>query len=470
MKPNVAISRARGVCLVASLAVALISPNARAQCVGRPTDPGGAGGYNYDTAAQVLSFATPKAKVFYATSGINAPVLTSSRTDGVPDTVALAGQVAEDALNSYAQMGYRPPLDDTGCPSNGGDARTDIYLVKFAGADGMAVSEGCTGHACASYVLCDATFVGHGYADATEAFRTVVTHELFHVIQNAYDASLDRFWAEGTAQWAMKTLHPELMDFERHLPGFFNLSSRSIDAPPGSIVSDYLYGAAIWPAFLATRYDSTLIRAVFEHEADGTESLAAVDAALKAAHSSSLSVEFPLFVAWNACTGSRAGVGGYPNAATYPSISPPPQELAGMVQAVTTAYSNFTYHVTAAAPSQVTIATDATRNGALYLPLEAGACQLDKTSPLPASISGDGLVIVSGIDGVKTNAPFTVSVSGSPSGGGSGCAILAIEPAPTGIQGAAALLFAAIAGLRRWAEHVTSFLRRAARSPWPWGT
>src|SRR5262249_6945781 len=144
-------------------------------------------------------------------------------------------------------------------------------------------------------------------------------HELFHVVQNAYDANMDKFWAEGTAQWAMKTLHPELKDFERNLPAFFGDSARSIDVPPPGAATAYLYGSAIWPLYLATRPGDGIIKEVLDAQATGQSSLAAVDTALSA-HASSLADEFPQFVAWNACTAGRAGTGGYPNAATYPAI------------------------------------------------------------------------------------------------------------------------------------------------------
>ena len=467
----------RRLSIAAGLFVALSLPAAaRADCMGRPTDPGGAAGYSYDTAASVSSYATARAKVFYATSGPNAASLATTRADGVPDGVGLAGDIAEDALVRYEQMGFQKPVPDT-CPSNGGDGRLDIYLVKFANADGTAVVESCTGHACSTWLLCDATFVGRGYASVTEGFRTVIPHEVFHAVQNAYDGvSIDRFWAEGTAQWAMKTLHPELMDLERHLGAFFSVSGRSIDVPPMGL--DYLYGTAVWPVFLTERYDATLVRSVLEQEVSGTGSLAAVDAAL-APHSSSLAAEFPLFVAWNACTKDRVGTGGYASAGTYPSINPP-QELSVTAQAITTGFSNFTYHLAASAPSHVTIDTDRTRNGALLVPLEAGKCRLDQVATLPANVQSEALVVVSGVTAKKTDAPFTLMVvaglvaegmgSGGPGAGGggsSGCAVGIARGPLEAHSMIAALIGAALAlGRRRSSRRLLRWAgRENFRSP-----
>lgn len=395
-----------------ALAALAAAGDVRAACAGRPTDPAGAAGYGYG-AAEVRSYATAHVRVFYAMTGPNAPVLTSTRGDGVPDTAALAGDTGEDALVRYAQMGFRAPVPDTGCPSNGGDAKTDIYLVKFAGSDGSTEQDACTGHACASWVLCESTFTGRAYADAAEGFHTVVPHELFHVVQNAYDAALDRFWAEGTAQWAMKTLRPELMDLEHNLPGFFSQSSRSIDAPPGGAVATYLYGAAIWPVFLTARYDASLVKDALDKEADGTGSLAAVDAAVTARRSS-LAAEYPLFVAWNACTKRRAGTGGYPSAKTYPAITPAPAPLDGSAQGITTGLSNFTYLTHVDAASQAALDADAARNAGVLVPISSGLCELDRAAPLPATFTGDALVVVTGVTTKKTDAPFTLTIGPAP--------------------------------------------------------
>src|SRR5262249_15241758 len=151
---------------------------------------------------------------------------------GVPDHVALAADTAEDALTRYAEMGFRKVPSDAACTSNGGDDKLDIYLVRFAGADGSPLAE-CNGGSCSSFALVESTFRGKGYSTPAEGFRTVITHELFHAVQNTYKQGDAPFWAEGTAQWAMKTLHPELQDFERALPKFFEDTSRSIDAAPG---------------------------------------------------------------------------------------------------------------------------------------------------------------------------------------------------------------------------------------------
>lgn len=388
-------------------------------CSGRPTDPSGFGGYDYGTDV-VKTYDTALVRVHYALTGKHAPTQTSTRADGVPDTVAFAGDTGQDALTRYAQMGFRAPPADTPCDSNGGDQRLDIYLVSFAGADGTTTPENCTGNICGSFVLSESVFANRGYKDAQEGFKTVITHELFHTVQNAYDAQLDRFWAEGSAQWAMKTLHPELPDFENQLPPFFQHPDHSLDALPSGAVAGYLYGSAVWPLFLTLSQGDGTVKAILEHEDNGK--LKAMDAAnaVLTAKGSSVGQAFTLFSAWNAATKSPVPVAGegYPEAATYPGIKK--AALADGVMGITSGYSSYTYQGTLDTPTTISLSTDATRNAGLLVPITAdGKADLANAKPLPATASGAVLVVVAGITTKKTDGPFTIVYS-TPAAGDAG--------------------------------------------------
>ena len=389
---------------------------ARAACMGRPT-AGGYGSYLYPE-GESDSFATPKVRVHWAKSGTHVATLASTRDDGVPDSVAYAAEIAEDALTRYAEMGYRPVPPDTACDPE--DGRFDVYLVRFNGGDGACVAE-CNGGACSSFALVDSTYQGRGYASPQEGFRTVIAHELFHAIQNVYKTNDAPFWAEGTAQWAMKTLHPDLRDFERNLPSFFAEPTRSLDAAPTGVTAGYLYGAAVWPLFLATTYGAETIREVFELEADGKTPLEATDAVL-AKKGASLAAAYPMFGAWNAATAKLAGTGGYPDAARYPGVKSAPLEDGA--SDITSGLAYFVYRGTLDAPVRIALETDAERNGGVVVPLEGGKARLDRAARLPADAEGDVLVVVAGTTTKKTDAPFTIRFEASgeappdPSGGG----------------------------------------------------
>lgn len=412
-----------------------IAAEARAACNGRPTDPAGYAGFSYG-AAEVKSYATAQVRVHYATTGVHSPDMATTRPDSVPDTVALAADIGEGALTKYAAMGFKKIPSDVTCASNGGDDKIDIYLVHFTGADGSTAPE-CPGSGdCSSFALVEASFEGKGYKDAQEGFKTVVTHELFHAVQNVYHPKPDPFWAEGTAQWAMKTVHPELQDFERQLPAFFSDTTRSLDAAPSGVTAGFLYGSAVWPLFLATKFGAETIREIFEAEAAGNkDALPATDEVLQK-KGSSLASAYPLFAAWNAGTGSaQKSAGGYPDAAKYPGIKI--GKLEDGVNATTSGLSYYAYKGTLAEAQQIAFDGDATRVGGVVVPIEGGVAQLDKAKPLPANAeAGDVLVVLAGTTTKKTDAPFTVkfqppgtepsasSSSGTPaassSGGGGG--------------------------------------------------
>ncbi|HEY0466746.1 MAG TPA: MXAN_6640 family putative metalloprotease, partial [Polyangiaceae bacterium] len=459
------LSRRRG-----ALFAALLSTQARPVLAGectRPTDPGGAGGYDYGD-LQPSSFGNAQVLVWYTTTGAHAVNSASSRSDGVPDDVATVAAVTRDALSRYAAMGFRAPLSDDrapSCGSNGGDARFDVYLLNMRGADGMAVPESgrCASVSpkqCASYLVAKSNYAEY-YDSAELGIRTVLPHETFHAVQNAYDADLDRFWAEGSAQWAAKTLDPTLRDLERNLPAFFSQSARSLDAPPSGVTAAFLYGSAIWPVFLSQRFGDDIVRSVLEEEAQQGDSAITATAAVLRAMQSSIADEFPLFAAWNAATGARAGTGGYLNAMDYPEVDVSELNSEGS-KAITSGLASFYYHAQTAMPMQLTLDTDSARNRGLLVPFADGLPRIDQLTPLPAELNGEGIVVVSGITTSKKDAPFTVSLSAPSSAqhdaikDSGGCSLSARAPA------ARFLSLFAVLGVLAWIRLRTSRTRRAS--------
>jgi MYXO-CTERM domain-containing protein len=388
---------------LAAVGIVFVARTASAACQGRPTDAAGFADYSYG-AAEVKSYGGAKVRVHYATSGPHAPALATTRPDGVPDTVAFAADTGDAALAAYATLGYNAVPSDAQCSSNGSDDKVDIYLVHFVGADGSTFAE-CPGafapKACSSFALVESTFQGKGYADAQEGFLTVVTHELFHAVQNTYKSMEAGYWAEGTAQWAMHHVHPELPDFSNQMPPFFADPSRSIDNPPPGAAAGYLYGSAVWPLFLSLRHGDDFIRKVFEAESNGNQ-----DPMVAIAGLTSMADDYPAFAAWNVGTGTQKSTGGYPDAAKYPGIKP-----AGLTEGthdITSGFGYFAYKGTLPGEAGITLDTDATRNAGVVVPIVNDTLQLDQAKKLPANGNGEVLVVVAGITAKKTDAPFTI--------------------------------------------------------------
>jgi hypothetical protein len=291
----------------------------------------------------------------------------------------------------------------------------------------------------------------------------VVAHELFHAVQNGYDSELDRFWAEGTAQWAMKNVFSHLTDFEGQLPAFFKDPTRSLDTQPSGVTAGFLYGSAVWPLFLTLRHGPETVREIFERELDGAKAIAATEAVL-ATKGASLAQDYPLFGAWNAATKALAGEGGYPDAAKYPGVAAAP--LADGASGITSGLAYYVFRGSLDAPARISLETDAARNGGVVVPVVGGKPQLASTKPLPADAEGDVLVVVAGTTTKKTDAPFRLHLGapepvGAPSGGassssgeageegggdGGGCAISERGRAP-GLHALGSLLMMAVAAL-----------------------
>lgn len=409
----------RSVVLVATLLVA--SRASAEECAkNRPTDASPPSGYVYEGTPK--SWATPggNARVWWTETGTHAPVLTSTRSDGIPDSVAAVGEVLENAIAGYTKMGFEPALRDgdyPSCASNGGDDRVDVYLVAFPGADGQTVSERCVTSGatqkCPGFILVERNFLTKGYPSAKEGAETVVAHEYFHMVQNAYDQKMDRWWAEGTAQWSTKQLYPELLDLERNLPAFFSEVSRPIDTPPSGVTSGFLYGAAIWPVFLGQRQGTDSIRLVMEAiDAGKGTALPATDAVL-VGKGTSLADEFGTFAVWNAATGKRSGDSGYPSAATYPMVKTEafpdgiPAELGG----VTAGFAARYYTTTDPAERVITLEADDTRLGAFAVPIEGDKVVVAKAQKLPAKVSGAAMLVLAGRSSKKTDVPWTLRAS-----------------------------------------------------------
>lgn len=403
------------------------------------------------------------ARVHYARSGSDAPPSAATLEADVPDAVVVAAQAADDALTKFTELGYSAPLGDgsSPCSDDGGSGALDIYLVHFSAADGQAGLDHCsTGlpKRCAGFVLVENDFRGGGYANTAEGLRTVVPHEVFHLVQDAYNADVERWWAEGSAQWAAKQVYPELRDLERFLPAYFDVPWRPLNVPPPGIITNFLYATAIWPVFLQERFDADVVREVFENLDVTEEALPAADAALTA-RGSSLADEFLRFAAFNAATGARAQPSpseGYAGAADYPEVplvtlpSDSPTDTASGLGAY--------YYAVPAGSAPLQLDADPTRVGALLVPLHEGKADLASAQPLPAQTAGEAILVVASRTLSRTDSPFTVTTTAAAVGGeagpdSSGCSVPA---APGDLRGSfGAALLSLFGGLRR---------RRLARS------
>jgi hypothetical protein len=436
--------------LTSLLATLSLAQGSRAQsCESARPDYGSAELTFHDSASGL-------ARVHYALSGLHAPPAPSTLEEGVPDAAVVAARAADDALARFAELGYQRPLSDapSPCADDGGSDALDVYLLHFSAADGQAERDHCEPglpRRCAGFVLVENDFRNGGYASTAEGLRTVVPHEIFHLVQAAYDAELERWWAEGSAQWAAKQVYPELRDLERFLPAYFEVPWRPLNVPPPGVITNFLYATAIWPVFLHERFDADLVREVFEQLDGSVDTLPATDAALQA-RGSSLAQEFLQFAAYNAATGARASDAGYDSASDYPEV--PLVELTSGTPTDTASGLGAYYYSLPAGPTEVRLDADPARIAGLLVPLRDGAPDLTASRPLPAPSDGDAIVVVAAQSLARTDAPFTLStspLSDAPGAEPSGCSVQAARGARSGSPWAALLLVLTRVARRRLA-------------------
>src|SRR5512140_67825 len=189
------------------------------------------------------TFGKPQGKllIHYATSGADAVPLADTDGDGTPDFVNQVATTGELGLDHFLALGFRRPLDDG---TLGGDGRIDIYLRDLNSADGNAGTDSCAGNHCIGYISAENDYAAYSYSSITEAIPSVVPHEIFHLVQNAYSRTQPSTWTEGTAVWAVENLFGAgNSDFERFLPFFVTHSYRPFERAVAGFDS-YPYGAA----------------------------------------------------------------------------------------------------------------------------------------------------------------------------------------------------------------------------------
>ncbi len=444
----------RGVWLGVACGLALwgVTERALACDAARPTQPA-TSFYPYEEGVTVQSASSPGGhfRVWYAESGVHAPPGAGA---GVPPNVELVLDIAEEAREHFIGLGLLTPPSDQRAPCAAHDEAFDIYLRDFAGnADGLVVREDCsaaTPTVCSGFMVVENDFAGYSYPDSLTAYRTVVPHEYFHMVQSAYDARLEVWYSEGTAQWGANHVYPELTDLERFLPAYFSQIHRSIDSPPSGPVVSFSYATAIFPVFLEERFDAALVVSTLgELGAAGVPATSAIDRALQA-RGADLGTVFGEFARWNAATGSRAGEQGYQDRAVYPQVPITPVTELGEHSGTIIGLSARYYDL--AVEAQVLVETDPARNSAWYVPYAGAGLDLTSAQELPngnySAPLERGVIVITGRTVLRSDARYRLLVAEptSPDGGAAGAGGASGAGGGAGASGAAGAGGAALAG------------------------
>jgi hypothetical protein len=274
-------------------------------------------------------------KIHYVTEGDSAVYQPQKDDDynGHPDWVDATGQVLEHAWNrEVSSLGYLwPPSDlqNPDPPGNGGDGKYDVYLMNLQAGPiwYLGYTQGEINVAqpwpasFTSHIALDNDYLGYGPGHTQlEWLQVTVAHEFFHAIQMAYDGAeyeqgggnIKPYWMEMSAVWMEEMVYDEINDYLGYLPEFFAepwLSLKTFE----SLSDQHAYGSCVWPLFLSEKFDSVIIRDIWERCAevpgnnviDYAEGKSATDIVLEAG-GSNFEEAFREFTVWNYFTGSRA--------------------------------------------------------------------------------------------------------------------------------------------------------------------
>jgi hypothetical protein len=295
----------------------------------RPTDPAHPRGYASDV--EIRSHESPQgyARVWWATHGVDRPLLADTSSTGVPDFVELVANVADEVNAFLEEEAWRLPVEDSSVLSDpddyGGDGRFDIYLKDFGGAgDGQFSVDACVPagsvQRCAGHMVLENDFSPLYYPSREYAVRVVVPHEYFHAVQAAYATNMPVWWSEGSATWFQEHFYPEQNDFENLTRFYFATPERSLDDRSRGPSDAFGYGAAIFVYFLEQLVGADAIVEIMERMATGRTALDAIVDVVESRFGS-FDEAFAWFGIFNVFTGSRAVEGqGYPLAGRFAQV------------------------------------------------------------------------------------------------------------------------------------------------------
>ena len=285
----------------------------------RPTDHPGSNRHAYTVPEAAASPAcTSHFCVHWVAEGVDAPNLADGDGDGVPDYVERVEVVAEHVhAIENGRLGWRKPKCDG---SEGGlSCRTDVYLDEVGGAlFGYAVPDRdqvAHGHRLPrrlhGYLVLDNDYSPREFPGTTQVHDLDVTfaHEYGHILQFAYDAYQDSWFAESSAVWMEDQVYGGIDDYLRYVRRWVRRADTPLTA---SSIKEY--GSTVWNEWLARRYGSSIVRDAWAraiHTKPGGFSVAAYGSAIRAAGRSDFARDFARFAAdlpeWRTGTAFREG-------------------------------------------------------------------------------------------------------------------------------------------------------------------
>lgn len=262
-------------------------------------------------------------KLHYDLTGTHAAPGADLDSSGIPDFVERLALIADSSWKTIViHLGYlAPPVDDF----RGGDNRYDIY---FQDINAFGFTQGETAGPAAwndfsSYIVSHNSFEGFRgnddpEGDAIGSAKATLAHEIYHAVQFAYDVADETWFMESSAGWIEEIVFDESNDNYNVLPDFF--ARPEVALTSNSFQSDRIFGTFIWPIFLAERFDTTLLRQIWEGARFKKASEALADT-LPVRFGVTRNEAYSEFVSWLHLTGLRDDGNHFSEGASYPSMN-----------------------------------------------------------------------------------------------------------------------------------------------------
>jgi hypothetical protein len=268
--------------------------------------------------------------VHWVESGADAPPLTDSNHNQVPDWVEVTAATAEHVFAvENSNMGWREPRSDS-TQGGGGAGHTDIYLEDIGGNRiyGYAAPDPQPQrHSLFAYLVLDDDFAPSqfpGYSSPVDPLDVTLAHEYNHVLQFTYDSSEEPWMLESTAVWMEGKVYEPVHDYLQYLPGWIDrpgLPLTSFDSDNSDDPDNVkVYGTSVWNKWLDQRYGQDIIRNAWEGSVKaGSFAPRAYDTAIRKHGGGGFSKEFSQFAA--ATAEWQASNSGFPEGSLYPDVT-----------------------------------------------------------------------------------------------------------------------------------------------------
>lgn len=225
--------------------------------------------------------------VHWVAQGLDAPNLTDTNGDGVPDYVERVLAVAEHVhYVENGKLGWREPLSDG--TLGGGHGKTDIYLSEiggelfgYAAPDRDQAVDGRQPRHLYGYLVLDNDYSAFEFphTEPGHDLKVTLAHEYNHILQFGYEAYEDPWFAESTAVWMEDQVYNGIDDYLRYVRKWVHLWETPLTA---NTIKEY--GTAVWNQWLARHYGRAMIREAWAGAASARPAGFAVAAYEKAIH------------------------------------------------------------------------------------------------------------------------------------------------------------------------------------------